>query len=307
MSNKTKEHLLIIGGTGFIGFHLTNAVKKIGWKVTSISLRNPSRERKVKGVNYIILDIANYKNLKKKLKEKFTYVVNLSGYSGNKYKDRVDRCFRSHFLGTVNLTKILLKKKIKKFVHAGSSAEYGDIPGPQGEDDLCSPTNDYGKSKLLTTNYLLLLHKKQKFPVTILRFFSVYGPKQNKNRVIPQIITGCLSGKKFGVSKGIQYRDFCFIEDVVSAIIKTLKIGKAKGKIINIGSGKPLQIKKVVYIVKKIIGKGKPQFGKIKYSKNENMNVYAKVLFAKKILKWKINFNFKEGLNRTIETHLKQV
>ena len=94
MSNKTKEHLLIIGGTGFIGFHLTNAVKKIGWKVTSISLRNPSRERKVKGVNYIILDIANYKNLKKKLKEKFTYVVNLSGYSGNKYKDRVDRCFR---------------------------------------------------------------------------------------------------------------------------------------------------------------------------------------------------------------------
>ena len=305
--SKQKEHLLIIGGTGFIGFHLAVAAKKKGWKVTSISLKKPKKDRKVEDVNYFFLDISNFKKLKRKLKGKFTFVVNLSGYSSNKYKNSSDSCFKSHFLGTVNLTKILIKKKIKKFVHAGSSAEYGNIPGPQGEDALCSPTNDYGKSKLLTTNYLQLIHKKENFPVTILRFFSVYGPKQNKDRVIPQIIHGCLSGKRFGVSKGIQYRDFCFVEDIVIAIIKTLKTAKANGKIINIGSGKPTKIKNIVYKIKKIIGKGKPEFGKIRYSKNENMNVYAKVLNAKKILKWKINFSFKEGLNRTIETHLKQV
>ena len=60
--SKQKEHLLIIGGTGFIGFHLAVAAKKKGWKVTSISLRKPKKDRKVEGVNYFFLDISNFKS-----------------------------------------------------------------------------------------------------------------------------------------------------------------------------------------------------------------------------------------------------
>ena len=75
------------------------------------------------------------------------------------------------------------------------------------------------------------------------------------------------------------------------------------GKILNIGSGKPIQIKKVIKLVVKLIGGGKPQFGKIRYKKNINMKLYPDISRAKKFLKWSPKQNFFEGLNLTINSY----
>ena len=75
-----KPHLLVVGGTGFIGYHLVDSAKKKGWKVSSISLHKPKKHRYVRGTNYITVDISNLKKLKQKLNRSFTYVVNLGGY-----------------------------------------------------------------------------------------------------------------------------------------------------------------------------------------------------------------------------------
>ena len=90
---------------------------------------------------------------------------------------------------------------------------------------------------------------------------------------MPQIISGCLKNKKFPVSKGDQIRDFCYVDDAVKAIILALKSKKINGEIFNIGSGRPIKIKKVINQICKKIGRGKPQFGKIKYRKGEKQNV----------------------------------
>ncbi len=299
-----KEHLLIFGGTGFIGTHLAKIALKKGWKITSVSKKKPITNRIVSGVNYLFLDITNYKNLKKKINGNFTHIVNLSGYANNNYNSS-KACLNAHFIGTVNIVKRFLKnKKIKKFIHAGSSSEYGNIAGPQKENDICNPNNYYGKSKLITTKYLQLINKKYKFPVTILRFFSVYGPLQSLDRAIPQIINGCLSGKKFKVTKGIQLRDFSYIEDIVNVILKSLKANNINGKVINVGSGKPIKVKNIVEMIKKITGKGKPQFGKIKYSKFDNMRLFPSIKIAKKYLDLKNNFPLKRGIEITIKSFL---
>ena len=91
--------------------------------------------------------------------------------------------------------------------------------------------------------------------------------------------------------------------DLSKAIFKALNIRKASGKIFNIGSGKPLQIKKVIKQIVKTIGSGKPLFGKIKYKKNTNMRLYPNITKAKKILKWKPKLNFVKGLNLTINSY----
>tara|TARA_Y100000590_G_scaffold461575_1_gene623488 strand:+ start:980 stop:1897 length:918 start_codon:yes stop_codon:yes gene_type:complete len=301
MLKVAKPHLLVVGGTGFIGFHLLRSAKKRGWKVSSVSLNKPKKNRHIFGVNYLKIDITNLKKLKKKLKGNFTYIVNLGGYVNHTFSyKKKQSIIQAHYIGLINLTKIFSKKKIKKFVQIGSSAEYGKIKAPQNENYNCLPDSPYAKAKLASSEFLLMLYKVLNFPVTILRFFQVYGPHQDQNRVIPQIIKGCLEDKKFPTSKGGQLRDFCYVDDVINAIFLTLKSKKVEGEIINIGSGKPIKIRSVVNLIRQIIKKGKPQFGKVKYRKDENMKVYSNIKKAKIMLNWKPTFTLHKGIKNVI-------
>jgi len=304
MTKIIKPHLLVIGGTGFIGFHLILAAKKRGWSVSSISLNKPKAYRYVNGVNYFRCNITNLKELRKKLNRSYTYVVNLGGYGKHTFfKDGGDKIIEAHFLGLVNLTKVLSKKKIKKFIQIGSSEEYGEVQAPQSETSQGMPSSPYAIAKLACTQFLKMLYATEKYPATILRFFLIYGSRQDDNRILPQIIKGCLKNKKFNVSKGDQIRDFCYIDDAINAIFLTLNSKKTNGEIFNIGSGKPIKIKKVVTQICKIIGKGKPQFGKIKYRKNENMTLYPKVEKARVKLKWKPKIKFNLGIKILLKSY----
>jgi len=304
LKRKKKNHLLIVGGTGFIGYHLAKYSINKNWSVSSISLKKSKNYRYLNKVKYIYIDITKFKEINKKLKGSFSHVVNLCGY--NNYSDSKkikEKIFNINFVGLTNLVRFFVSKNIKKFVQIGSSAEYGDIKSPQKENKNCLPNSTYGISKLKSTNYLLEIFGSIRFPVTVLRLFQVYGPKQGKKNFIPQIIHGCLNNTKFAVSKGKQLRDFCYVEDVVSAIFLTLNNKKVDGEILNVGSGKVITLKNVVNLVKQIIGKGKPQFGKIKYRTNENMKVFSNINKIKKKLKWKSKTKLINGINKTIQSY----
>ena len=112
---------------------------------------------------------------------------------------------------------------------------------------------------------------------------------------------------KFDCSPGTQLRDFVYVDDIVNAIIKTLKNKKANGHIINLGSGKPVKIKNIILKICKIIGSGTPQFGKIKLRKDEIKNLYPSIAKAKKILNWKPKIGIFSGLKKTINHYKKHV
>jgi nucleoside-diphosphate-sugar epimerase len=246
---KPKKKILIVGGTGFIGFHLAKKSLKKGWQVTSISSRHPKKIRFLKKVKYIRSDITNKKLLKKSTKDTYDYVVNLGGYVDHSNKKKT---FKSHYEGCQNLAQIFLEKKISSFIQIGSSLEYGASKSPQKENIKCnlkSVRSVYGKAKLLSSKYVINLFKKKKFPSTVIRFYLVYGPKQDINRFIPTIINGCLKNKKFPTSDGSQLRDFLYIDDAIRAIIMCLENKKSRGQILNIGTGNPKLIKKVIKIV----------------------------------------------------------
>lgn len=302
----SKNSILIVGGTGFIGYHLSKQSLKKGWKVTSISSKPPKQIRYLKKVKYIICDIAKKNSLKRNIRRTFSYVVNLGGYvdhSNNK------KTFESHYLGCRNLTEIFLEIPPKAFIQMGSSVEYGNLRSPQKENFKFNPKqikSIYGKAKLLASKHLIELFKKRKFPSTILRLYLAYGPKQDINRFIPIIIKGCIKNKKFPCSNGNQLRDFVHVYDVVEAIMKTLKNEEARGKIINIGSGKPRKIKSIIQKIKKISKGGHPQFGKIKLRKDEILKIYPNIQKARNIIKWSPKISFEKGLKSTIKSYYEQ-
>ena len=153
----------------------------------------------------------------------------------------------------------------------------------------------------MSTKYLLNLKKKFDFPVTILRPYLIYGPRQDLNRIIPIVITNAINDKIFDCSDGKQFRDFLYIDDFVEAIYKSLINKKNIGEIVNVGYGKPTKVKNVIIKICKIIGSGTPKFGKIKLRKDETYKLYPDISKARRLLKWKPKIILNLGLKRTIK------
>ena len=157
----------------------------------------------------------------------------------------------------------------------------------------------------MATNHLLDLYKKKQFPVTILRLYQAYGPKQDINRLIPIVVDACINKKMFDCSDGNQFRDFIHVKDVVVAILQAIKNSKAKGEILNIGTGKPKKVKNIINFLVKRLNGGKPNFGKIKLRSDEMKKIYPDLTKVKKILKWSPKIRFAKGLEETVKYYEK--
>lgn len=297
--------ILIIGGTGFLGYHLAKKCLTKRWDVTSISSNKPKKIRFLPKVKYLILDITKKKLILNKIKTNYDYVVNLGGYVNHTEKLKT---YKSHYNGSKNLIDFFLKKRIKSFLQVGSCIEYGKNKSPQKETSTAQVKDlksTYGKAKLSATNYLLKKNKTHNFPGNVVRLYLVYGPRQDFNRFIPIIIKGCLDNSNFPCSSGSQFRDFLYVDDAIKAIIRCLKNKNLNGEILNIGSGQPKKIKKVIYLIKNFIKLGNPLFGKIKMRNDEITRLYPDIKKASKKIDWKPKIKFNDGIAKTINFYKK--
>ena len=296
-------HLLVIGGTGFIGHHLLRASHQRDWKMTSVSLNPPPKERFVDDVCYLNFDMTDSSLVKKYLDKDFDYVVNLGGYINHKlFKDGGRNLIDKHFITIQNLVEVLPRNKLKRFVQIGSSDEYGNVPAPQFEELREQPISPYSLAKTASTHFLQMLYRTEDFPAVTLRLFLTYGPGQDSGRFLPQIIRGCLDDAVFPTSAGEQLRDFCYVDDIVRGIFQALTLTVATGEVFNIASGEAVSIHAMIEKICALTDSGKPQYGKIPYRPGENMSLFASVSKAKKVLQWKPLISLEEGLTKTINS-----
>ena len=297
-----KENLLIVGGTGFLGFHFAKEGIIRGFEVYSLSKKPPIKSRYLQNVNYLNIDIMDKNKICNLFKDlKIDYVINCVGYVDHRLiKDGGEEVFDNHFSVTKNLICFLNKKYIKAFLYLGSSDEYGDNQSPQLEEVRESPISPYSFAKVTSCHFLQMLNKTENFPSIIFRLFLVYGPNQNKERFLPQLIKKFLKNENILISPGEQIRDFCYVDDVVNAGFIALKKKQIHGEIFNIASGNPIKINYLVSLIQNLIKKGKPIFGGIDYRENESMSLYASIKKAENILDWKPKISLEEGLLKTI-------
>jgi nucleoside-diphosphate-sugar epimerase len=255
------------------------------------------------GVRVIAADITEREALQLALPDAtFEYVVNCSGYIDHTlFFGGGRRVFESHATGVLNLVQILDRRELLGFVNIGSSDEYGGNPAPQVETQREMSIAPYSASKTAITHFLQMLFHTESFPATTLRAFLVYGPGQDKRRFLPQVISGCLEGRRFPTSQGQQLRDFCYIRDIVRGIFAALLTPAARGEVINIASGSPISIRAMIEAVQHLVGRGEPQFGEIAYRPGENLRLYADVSKAAALLGWSAQVPLEMGLRETIQ------
>jgi nucleoside-diphosphate-sugar epimerase len=225
-------------------------------------------------------------------------------YGGHAVQDDPARILKTNFDGTVNLLNSCLKTRFGLFINTGSSSEYGIKDSPMRELDLLKPVTLYGVSKAATSIYCQYVANRDSLPIITLRLFSPYGYFDDGNRVISHIILSCLKNKMVNIYSENSVRDFIFIEDVVDAYEKALRISSdLRGGIFNIGSGTQYSIKKVVGNITRAIG-GNIE---VKYKKTslaarlEPKSWVGDISKSHAELKWKPRFNIDQGLQKTID------
>ena len=296
-----KKKILVAGGTGFLGYNLLKKLSNLNYSLYSLSTKKPKKDRKVKKVNYLICDVFNKNKLQTKLKCKYDYIVNFSGYVDHSDKKKT---IQSHYYGCKNLINFFKNKKIINFIQIGSSMEYGTSNSPHKEIFKCNPVGNYGIAKYKATKYLRKIGSKINFPYTIFRLYQVYGPNQSKNRLIPIVIDSCLKNKNFGCTIGSQKRDLLYVDDLSKLIIKSIQ-KKPKNKIYNVGAGNKIKVKLLIKLINELVGFGNPIYGKIKMRKDEVQNNYPDITQVKKDYLWKPGYNIKRGLEKTIKFYKK--
>lgn len=300
--NKVK--LLVLGGSGYLGNEIIIRAIKKNWKVVSVSRKKKKGQLVHKNLKNLYFDVTNFNKLKSLSKYKFDYIINVSGYvDHSSFTDKGIDVISNHLLMIVNLISVINKKKLKKFLQVGSSEEYGLERPPLIETKRESPHTVYAASKVASTHFLQMLNRSEGFPVTIIRLFLVYGPKQKNNRIIPYLIKNCLNNLSFNVSTGKQMRDFIYIDDTLDAIFLALKSRKSIGEIYNLGSGKATSIFYLVNLIRNILEGGRPKFGGYTSPRPENKNLVANIDKIKRDLKWSPKINLQKGLEKTIKYH----
>jgi len=299
-----KKNILITGVAGFIGSNLADMLLKNDFNVIGIdNLSYGVLEQVPKGVEFYKEDIRN--NNIYKLFTDIDCVFHLA--AKNSLIDCEKNPFETEDInvnGTKNIFEAAVRQNIRKIIYAESSAVYeGAQKFPTSETDV-APQSVYAKSKIATNIIAKDFLKSHGLISTGLRYFNVYGPKQDYRRTIPPVfsafIINLLQKKSPTIyGDGSKKRDFVYVDDVNKFHLMCINNDKTDNKVFNIGSGKNYSIKDVYDEISLILGSDiSPLFeANFDFEAQENL---ANINEAKKI-GWNPQTNLSEGLKKSID------
>jgi len=315
--NYKSKNILITGADGFIGSHLVEELSKHKCNITAMSLYNSFNTwgwledidtNIVNNIEVISGDIRDYKFVNKAVK-KSDIIFHLASLIAIPYSYHSPNSYlQTNVQGTLNVLESALDANIEKIIHTSTSEVYGDTKIlPISEETPIISKSPYSATKIAADQLAYSYFSSFNLPVSIIRPFNTYGPRQSNRAIIPTIITQMLSGnKKIKLGSLYPTRDFSYIADTVNGFIHVGKSSKSLGEVINIGSGFEISIKDLCELIREIIdtdtkiisdkSRIRPKSGEVYRLKADNKK-------AKKLLNWSPYYSGKKGLKKgLIET-----
>lgn len=299
--------ILILGAGGFVGFNLLKSLSLLRSDVYAVVHRLNAGWRMSQATippSQILICDLNFENSVRHMIDtcRPRTIFNLSAYGAYSHQQNADLIYRTNFLSTIHLLEALKSRGFDAYVHAGSSSEYGlHADGPLESDDPI-PNSHYAVSKLGNANLLKYYGRIVGLPVINLRLYSVYGPWEEPDRLIPILVEKIREGKLPPlVAPGIS-RDFIYVTDVIRAfIISAQKISSClRGESFNIATGIRTTIQDLASLSKKTFGvEMEPVFGSMPNRRWDVENWFGNPSKAEKLLGWKANVSLEQGLHST--------
>ena len=302
---------LVTGGAGFIGSHIASALASSGARVRIIDdLSTGYRDNldEIDGdIDFVHGSLVDEIPLRRALEDVELVFHEAALPSVPRSVENPRRTHIACVDSTFSLLVAAREKRVRRIIYAGSSSAYGNQPTlPKSEDMLPDPLSPYAVAKLVGEYYCQVFTRVYGLETISLRYFNVFGPRQDANSqysgVISRFISELLSnGKPVIYGDGEQSRDFTYVDNVVEANVRAAETEKGIGQVINIANGQRVTLNELLNELKTLTGKTdvqaeyrEPRAGDVRHS-------LADISRAHEFLNFEPRVGFREGLNLTID------
>ena len=305
--------VLVTGADGFIGSHLTQALHAEGHKVRALSqynsfnnwgwLEDISCKQDIEILSGDIRD-SHYCN---ELLSDIDVVFHLAALIAIPYSYESPQSYLdTNVQGTLNICQAAIENNVKRVLHTSTSEVYGTAQYvPIDEKHPLQAQSPYSASKIGADAMAMSFFNSFNLPVTIVRPFNTYGPRQSARAVIPSIIIQIANGmKEIKLGDTTPTRDFSFVEDTCRGFIQLANSEKAIGEIVNVGSNYEISILDTLNLIKELMGSEVNFITDTDRLRPDNSEVFRLWCDNSKIYKltgFKPETNIQEGLQRTID------
>jgi nucleoside-diphosphate-sugar epimerase len=293
--------VLVTGATGFIGRHLCRKLVELG--VTTYGLSRSASETTVpEGVIPIAADVTQREGVVAALERvRPSHVLHLAAAGVTEPFLPIEQAVDVNVSGTVHVLEASYDVGVQRFVHIGTAYEHRTAEAERGLN------NPYVASKISAWLFWRAFVEKQDIDSVSVRLYHVYGPQQLRG-LLPTTMQAAQRNEIFKMTPGEQQRDFVYIDDVVEALVATLKADNLTRNTYDIGTGCGWQVKAVVERIFQLMDShGQYIVGALAYRPHEEMELVAAPAAAQIDLQWQARVQLEEGLAKTIAAYRQQI
>jgi len=306
------KKILVTGACGFIGSHLVERLLEMGCDVRAFVFYNSFNswgwldtlpKEKIERLNIFTGDIRDPHGVKTAMKD-CDAVLHLAALIGIPYSyHSPDTYVETNVKGTLNIVQAARELDVEKVIHTSTSEVYGTARFvPINEEHPLQGQSPYSASKIGADQIALSFYYSFGTPVTIVRPFNTYGPRQSARAVIPTIISQIANGSRL-IKLGSQHptRDFSYVADTVNGFIAALESDAGTGELINLGSNFEISIGETAQLIAEVMGADieiETDEVRLRPVKSEVHRLWADNSKATRLLGWKPLYAGKEGLCR---------
>jgi len=308
----TSKRVAVTGAGGFIGSHLAEALVGAGADVTAVvrynsrgddgNLRYVAPEAR-RSLRVQRIDLADVDATRQAL-ARAEVVFHLAAFVGIPYSyAHPHDAVLNNVLSTLNVLSVARDIGVERLVQTSTSEVYGSaqqIPIP--ETHPLQPQSPYSASKIATDHVALSYHYSFDLPVTIVRPFNTFGPRQSARAVIPTVITQALVGPEIRIGTTSTTRDFTFVDDTVRGFLLAAESATSIGEVVNIGTGQETSVDDAIRAIIEVVGKQVRVVRderRLRPDRSEVTRLCADIRKAERLLGYRPAVAFEEGIRRT--------
>jgi UDP-glucuronate 4-epimerase len=309
--------VLLTGCAGFIGWETAQQLLGQGVRVVGVDNLNDYYDVKLKeyrlhdleqrpGFSFKKVDIENLQALDEVFgKDSIDAVINLAARAGVRYSMENPHVYMStNAQGTLNLLEMMRKHGVRKLVLASTSSLYAGQAMPFSETlPVNTPISPYAASKKAAEAMAYTYHYLFEMDVSIVRYFTVYGPAGRPDMSIFRFMRWIDEGKELILyGDGSQSRDFTYVSDIAKGTISALR--PVRFEVINLGNNNPNPLAMAINLIEEYLGK-RANIKQFDFQKTDMMATWADISKAKKLLDWEPGVTLADGLKRTVEWYVR--
>lgn len=314
MASLQGRSVLVTGAGGFIGGHLVSRLVTDGARVRGLVRYNSRNQRGTLDwiepeiaaeVEVVLGELRDIESVSRAVSGT-EFVLHLGAQIAIPYSYVNPRdFFEVNVLGTLNVAQAALGAGVERVVHTSTSEVYGSAQTvPITETHPLEPQSPYAASKLAADKLMDSWHRSFELPVTVLRPFNTYGPRQSARAITPTIISQALKGDTLRLGSLHPRRDLTYVGDTVAGMVAAAVTPEAVGRTIQLGTGHAVSVAEIVAMIGEILGKElhtELDEARVRPERSEVQLLLSEPELARTLLGWTPSVSLREGLERTVE------